>query len=101
MTSLNISLPRSMRLYIQARVRKGPYSTPSEFIRTLIREDEKRHSVHTRLAGLLDATIRDESNLTETDWASLERLFQGHFGTAASPKTRSSQRRGRSTRPMK
>ncbi len=89
-----------MRLYIQTRVRKGPFSTPSEFIRTLVREDEKRHTVHSRFAQLLDGTIAT-SDLTETDWISLQDLFQKHFGdrtSRASKRGRSKRARSRPTK---
>jgi antitoxin ParD1/3/4 len=103
MTSLNISLPGSMRLYIEARVRKGAFSTPSEFIRTLIREDEKRHALYSRLTGLLDRTIARSgtSDLTETDWAFLEQLLWEHFGNRASPSTNSSRQKRNGSRPAK
>ena len=52
MASLNISLPKTLREYIEAQVRKGDYSTPSEYLRSLIREDQKRKAVG-RIEALL------------------------------------------------
>jgi len=37
-TSLTISLPRTMKDFIEAKVREGRFSTPSEYIRSLIRD---------------------------------------------------------------
>ena len=74
-----------MRLYLQARVRSGRCSTPSEFIRTLIQEDEQSDAVHMRLAGLVERTISEKSNLTEADWASLQELLSQHFKNASAP----------------
>src|SRR5690349_540199 len=37
-TSLTISLPRTMKEFIEAKVREGRFSTPSEYIRSLIRD---------------------------------------------------------------
>ncbi|MBE9056720.1 type II toxin-antitoxin system ParD family antitoxin [Sphaerospermopsis sp. LEGE 08334] len=42
MTTVNISLPDSMRDFINEQVEKGGYSTTSEYIRHLIRQDLER-----------------------------------------------------------
>ena len=44
MTSLNVSLPKTLREYVEGQVDEGGYSTPSEYVRALIREDQKRRS---------------------------------------------------------
>lgn len=44
MTSLNISLPESMRAWIDRQVKDGGYGTASEFIRDLIREAKKQRA---------------------------------------------------------
>lgn len=41
MTSLNISLPESMREWIDQQVKDGGYSTASEFVREVLREAQK------------------------------------------------------------
>lgn len=38
--TLTISLPRMMKEYIAEKLREGRYSTPSEYIRSLIRNDQ-------------------------------------------------------------
>jgi putative addiction module CopG family antidote len=38
--TLTISLPRPMKEYIEAKLREGRFSTPSEYIRSLIRNDQ-------------------------------------------------------------
>jgi antitoxin ParD1/3/4 len=52
MTSLNISLPKAMKEYIEARVQDGAFSTPSEYMRALVREDQKRQE-QEKLEALL------------------------------------------------
>lgn len=47
MTSLNISLPETLKEYVEGQVASGDWSTPSEYIRALIRQDKER-----RLADL-------------------------------------------------
>lgn len=52
MASLNVSLPKTLRKYIESQVKSSGYSTPSEYVRTLIREDQKRKGLE-RLEALL------------------------------------------------
>jgi antitoxin ParD1/3/4 len=42
MTSLNISLPETLKDYVEGQVASGDWGTPSEFIRELIRQDKER-----------------------------------------------------------
>ncbi len=52
MSTLNVSLPDSMRAFIDQIVANGGYSTASEYIRELVRRDQKR-AVEARLEDLL------------------------------------------------
>ena len=38
--TLTISLPRTMKGFIETKLREGRFSTPSEYIRSLIRDDQ-------------------------------------------------------------
>jgi antitoxin ParD1/3/4 len=51
MTSMNVSLPEELKEYAEAQTRNG-YSTPSEYVRELIRTDQKR-----RMKDKLDAML--------------------------------------------
>jgi antitoxin ParD1/3/4 len=42
MTSLDISLPESLKAYVEGQVSSGDWGTPSEYIRDLIRQDKER-----------------------------------------------------------
>jgi antitoxin ParD1/3/4 len=42
METMNIALPKSMKDFVQDRVTEGGYSSVSEYIRELIRSDQKR-----------------------------------------------------------
>ena len=48
---MHISLPEELKDYVEEQTRGG-YSTPSEFVRELIREDQKRRAKE-RLDALL------------------------------------------------
>ena len=42
MKSMNISLPDSMRTYVEEQVANGGYSTASEYFRELVRNEQQR-----------------------------------------------------------
>ncbi len=60
MTSLNISLPKPMKQYVEAQVNTGSYSTPSEYLRTLIREDQSKKERDRIEAMLLESVNSGE-----------------------------------------
>jgi putative addiction module CopG family antidote len=54
METMNIALPESMKHFVQERVTEGGYSSVSEYIRELIRADQKRNAqerIDTLLLG--------------------------------------------------
>jgi antitoxin ParD1/3/4 len=53
MTSFNISLPKALKQFIKAQVAGGTYSTPSEYVRELIRGDQKRRAKEELESALL------------------------------------------------
>ncbi|HUI43862.1 MAG TPA: type II toxin-antitoxin system ParD family antitoxin [Terriglobia bacterium] len=54
MTSRNVSLPKTLKEYVEGQVAAGAYSTPSEYMRELIREDQKRRARENLEAALLE-----------------------------------------------
>lgn len=78
MTSMNISLPESLKLFVEEQVASGGYSTASEYLRELIRDAQRqkeRQELEDRLlAGLQSPT----SEMTADDWTALkERILAG------------------------
>lgn len=49
MGTMNISLPDSLRKFVEERVASGHYGTSSEYIRELIRKDEAQQSLRRLL----------------------------------------------------
>jgi antitoxin ParD1/3/4 len=74
MTTMNISLPDSMRAYIEQKVAQGGYSTASEYIRQLVRDDQTR-ATQQRLEALLMEGIESgpSREMTAEDWEELRR----------------------------
>jgi antitoxin ParD1/3/4 len=60
MTSMNVSLPEELKEYVEAQTRHG-YSTPSEYVRELIRGDQKRRSAERLDALLLEGLNSGDS----------------------------------------
>jgi antitoxin ParD1/3/4 len=79
MTSMNISLPDELKRYVEAQTKAG-YSTPSEYVRELIREDQKRRA-QQRLEDLLfeglgsgEPVVADEKFWADLKAEALERM---------------------------
>ncbi|HEY9695535.1 MAG TPA: type II toxin-antitoxin system ParD family antitoxin [Oculatellaceae cyanobacterium] len=66
---MNISLPDSMRAYIEEQVAEGNYSTASEYFRELVRQDQKRKA-QERLETLLLEGLEsgNATAMTDEDW---------------------------------
>ena len=54
MASLNISLPQSLKDYVEGQVQAAGYSTPSEYVRELLRQDQQRRAEQKLEALLLE-----------------------------------------------
>jgi antitoxin ParD1/3/4 len=54
MASLNVSLPDPLKAYVEYRVASGDFGTPSEFVRSLIRQDKEQRRARIE-ETLLDA----------------------------------------------
>ncbi len=71
MTTLNISLPESLKSFVEEQVSGGGYSTASEYVRSLIREAQERRA-KTELEGKLLAALGAEATLMgPADWDQL------------------------------
>ena len=52
MKTMNVSIPEPMKEYVERRVTSGEYSSVSEYIRALVRDDRDRKA-REKLEGLL------------------------------------------------
>ena len=73
MQSMNISLPEPLKQFVDEQIAAGKYSSVSEYVRELIRDDEKRKAEDRLEALLLEGLESDESPLTSEDWASIRK----------------------------
>src|SRR5205085_2222699 len=73
LTSMNISLTESMRVYVEEQIASGNYATPSEYFRELIREDKKGRE-QERLEKLLLEGLESgpATPMTKADWDAIK-----------------------------
>ena len=80
MASLNISLPQSLKDYVEDRVSVGGYSTPSEYLRELLRQDQKQRTEDKLETLLLEGLESGEPiEITPEYWENKrKRLVERH-----------------------
>jgi len=71
MQSMNISLPDPLKKFVDGQIAQGRYSSVSEYVRELIRADEKRKAEEQLEAKLLEGLSGVESELTPADWRAI------------------------------
>ncbi|MGL5079340.1 MAG: type II toxin-antitoxin system ParD family antitoxin [Waterburya sp.] len=75
MKSINISLPEEMRIYIEEQVATGGYSTTSEYIRQLIRQDRQQKAEKQLEQLLLEGLNSGEATpMTAKDWVEIRQV---------------------------
>ena len=72
MQTMNISLPDQLKEFVDGQVGSGRYSSVSEYVRDLIRDDEKRKA-QERLETLLMEGIQSggPTEMTRQDWTDI------------------------------
>lgn len=76
MSEISISLPESMRDFIEEQVAQGGYGTVSEYLRALVHEEQKRKA-RERLEALLLEGLESgpATEMTDADWDEMRRRF--------------------------
>ena len=73
MESMNIALPDRLKQFGNGQIAQGRDSSASEYMRELIRADEKRKTEDQLEAKLLEGLNSHESELTPADWSALRK----------------------------
>jgi antitoxin ParD1/3/4 len=71
--SIHISVPPSLREYVDGRVSTGGFGSTSDYVRALIRADQKEHAREQLEARLLRALESPSEEMTRADWADIRR----------------------------
>lgn len=88
MKSMNISLPDSMRAYIEEQVASGGYSTVSEYFRELVRQDQKQKAQERLEVLLLEGLDSGTATpMNAEDWENIRQSVREQVAK----RTRSSQ----------
>ena len=88
MQTMNISLPDQLKDFVDEQVGSGRYSSVSEYVRDLIRDDEKRKA-QEKLEALLMEGIQSgkPTGMTRQDWEDIRRQALKQFEARKSRKT--------------
>jgi antitoxin ParD1/3/4 len=73
MQSMNISLPDPLKQFVDVQIAKGRYSSASEYVRELIRADERRKAEDQLEMLLLEGLSSKETTLTPADWKAIRK----------------------------
>ena len=71
MQTMNISLPDQLKDFVDEQIGSGRYSSVSEYVRELIRADEKRKAEERLEALLLEGLQSAETEMTPADWSDI------------------------------
>jgi len=63
MATMNVSLPKQMKEWVEQRSSNGQYANASDYIRDLIREDQARREATAELQALIDEGL--ESGISD------------------------------------
>ncbi len=88
MQTMNISLPDQLKDFVDEQVGTGRYSSVSEYVRELIREDERRKA-REKLETLLMEGIQsgEPTVMTRQDWEEVRREALKQFEVRRSRKS--------------
>ncbi len=87
MTTLNISLPDDLKKVVDERVAEGHFASHSEYLRSLIRKDQKRVEREQLEAKLLARLEAGESTpMTHADFERIQARLNGYLSRRKAAK---------------
>ena len=80
MASINISLPEALLKFLKEQVKQQGFSTVSEYIRALLRENQKGKTMQEKLDALLIEGLEsgEPIRVDEEFWKKFERKTEAH-----------------------
>jgi antitoxin ParD1/3/4 len=87
MQTMNISLPDQLKEFVDDQIGSGRYSSVSEYVRELIRDDEKRKA-QDKLETMLMEGIQSgkPTKMTRQDWSGIRQEALRQFKARRSRK---------------
>jgi antitoxin ParD1/3/4 len=87
MQTMNISLPAPLKEFVDEQVGSGRYSSVSEYVRDLIRDDEQRKAQEKLESLLLEGVQSGKPTaMTRRDWDQIRREALKQFEARKSRK---------------
>jgi antitoxin ParD1/3/4 len=72
METMNIALPENLKIFVQHQVEYGGYSSVSEYMRELIRADQRRQALAALETEILKGLASGASTpMTADDWQAI------------------------------
>jgi antitoxin ParD1/3/4 len=86
MATMNVSLPDEMKAFVEAQAAKEGFGTTSEYLRSVIRDVQKRQAKQDLETKLLEGLQGPAVPMTREDWDSIKReALEGLAGEAIRP----------------
>ncbi len=86
MATMNVSLPDEMKAFVENQAAKEGFGTTSEYLRSMIRDAQKRLAKQALEAKLLEGLEGPTVLMTREDWDSIEReALEGLAGETIRP----------------
>jgi antitoxin ParD1/3/4 len=86
MATMNVSLPDEMKAFVEAQATKEGFGTTSEYLRSVIRDVQKRQAKQELEAKLLEGLQGPAVPMTREDWDSIKReALEGLAGETIRP----------------
>jgi antitoxin ParD1/3/4 len=87
MATMNVSLPDEMKAFVEAQAAKEGFGTISEYLRSVIRELQKRQAKQNLEAKLREALLSGPAEpMTREDWDDIEREGLERLSRERSPR---------------
>jgi antitoxin ParD1/3/4 len=71
MPNLNISLPDQLKQWVDGQIAEGRYSSAGDYVRALIRADERRSAEEALETALLEGLNTPERILDDQEWSAI------------------------------
>jgi antitoxin ParD1/3/4 len=87
MQTMNISLPDPLKLYVEQQVSAGGYSSASEYVRELVRADQKRKAKEHLEGVLLEALKSKPEKVAPAWWSKLRKEIRSEASPSKPPRS--------------
>ena len=86
MATMNVSLPDEMKAFVEAQAAKEGFGTTSEYLRSMIRDVQKRVAKQALEAKLLEGLQGPTVPMTREDWDEIRREGLERLACERSPR---------------